>query len=282
MATLLKGGPVAQAICEKIEKNRALLAQAGVVPTLAIVRVGEHPSDLAYERGATKRAEKVGVQVKKFLLPADVPQETLVQTLEEINGDGSIHGCLMFRPLPPHLDSVAVCQTLDPEKDVDAITVGSMEMGYPPCTPTACLELLRFYHIPMEGQKVAVVGKSMTVGLPTALLMMNEEATVSVCHILSQPEDTRKLCQQADIVISAAGCAGLIKADYVRPGQVVVDVGVNVGKDGVMRGDAAFEEVEPIVKAITPVPGGVGAITSTVLMAHVVEAAMRQNGLKEQ
>lgn len=152
----------------------------------------------------------------------------------------------------------------------------------PPCTPTACLELLRFYHIPMEGQKVAVVGKSMTVGLPTALLMMNEEATVSVCHILSQPEDTRKLCQQADIVISAAGCAGLIKADYVRPGQVVVDVGVNVGKDGVMRGDAAFEEVEPIVKAITPVPGGVGAITSTVLMAHVVEAAMRQNGLKEQ
>ena len=289
MATLLKGGPVAQAICEKIEKNRALLAQAGVVPTLAIVRVGEHTSDLAYERGATKRAEKVGVQVKKFLLPADVPQETLVQTLEEINGDGSIHGCLMFRPLPPHLDSVAVCQTLDPEKDVDAITVGSMggllarlEMGYPPCTPTACLEQLRFYHIPMEGQKVAVVGKSMTVGLPTALLMMNEEATVSVCHILSQPEDTRKLCQQADIVISAAGCAGLIKADYVRPGQVVVDVGVNVGKDGVMRGDAAFEEVEPIVKAITPVPGGVGAITSTVLMAHVVEAAMRQNGLKEQ
>ena len=289
MATLLKGGPVAQAICEKIEKNRALLAQAGVVPTLAIVRVGEPPSDLAYERGATKRAEKVGVQVKKFLLPADVPQETLVQTLEEINGDGSIHGCLMFRPLPPHLDSVAVCQTLDPEKDVDAITVGSMggllarlEMGYPPCTTTACLELLRFYHIPMEGQKVAVVGKSMTVGLPTALLMMNEEATVSVCHILSQPEDTRKLCQQADIVISAAGCAGLIKADYVRPGQVVVDVGVNVGKDGVMRGDAAFEEVEPIVKAITPVPGGVGAITSTVLMAHVVEAAMRQNGLKEQ
>ena len=282
MATLLKGGPVAQAICEEIEKNQARLAQAGIVPTLAIVRVGEHPSDLAYERGATKRAEKVGVQVKKFLLPADVPQETLVQTLEEINGDGSIHGCLMFRPLPPHLDSVAVCQTLDPEKDVDAITVGSMggllarlEMGYPPCTPTACLELLRFYHIPMEGQKVAVVGKSMTVGLPTALLMMNEEATVSVCH-------TRKLCQQADIVISAAGCAGLIKADYVRPGQVVVDVGVNVGKDGVMRGDAAFEEVEPIVKAITPVPGGVGAITSTVLMAHVVEAAMRQNGLKEQ
>ena len=289
MAILLKGGPVAQAICEKIEKNRALLEQAGIVPTLAIVRVGEHPSDLAYERGAGKRAEKVGVQVKKFLLPADVSQAALVQTLEEINGDRSIHGCLMFRPLPPHLDSLAVCQTLDPEKDVDAITVGSMggllaqlEMGYPPCTPTACLELLRFYHIPMEGQKVAVVGKSLTVGLPTALLMMNEEATVSVCHILSRPEDTRQLCRQADIVISAAGCAGLIKADYVRPGQVVVDVGVNVGKDGVMRGDAAFEEVEPIVKAITPVPGGVGAITSTVLMAHVVEAAMRQKGLKKQ
>ena len=283
MATLLKGGPVAQAICEKIEKNRALLAQAGVVPTLAIVRVGEHPSDLAYERGATKRAEKVGVQVKKFLLPADVPQETLVQTLEEINGDGSIHGCLMFRPLPPHLDSVAVCQTLDPEKDVDAITVGSMggllarlEMGYPPCTPTACLELLRFYHIPMEGQKVAVVGKSMTVGLPTALLMMNEEATVSVCHILSRPEDTRDLCKDADIIISAAGCPGLVTRDYVRHGQIVVDVGVTLGKDGKLHGDVAFEEVEPIVEAITPVPGGVGSVTSTVLVGHVVEAAMRR------
>ena len=289
MATLLKGGPVAQAICEEIEKNQARLAQAGVVPTLAIVRVGEHPSDLAYERGATKRAEKVGVQVKKFLLPADVPQETLVQTLEEINGDGSIHGCLMFRPLPPHLDSVAVCQTLDPEKDVDAMTSSAMgvllspsAVGYAPCTAQASLEILKYYQIPLQGKRITVIGKSMTVGLPTALLMMNEEATVSVCHILSQPEDTRKLCQQADIVISAAGCAGLIKADYVRPGQVVVDVGVNVGKDGVMRGDAAFEEVEPIVKAITPVPGGVGAITSTVLMAHVVEAAMRQNGLKEQ
>ena len=283
MATLLKGGPVAQAICEKIEKNRALLAQAGVVPTLAIVRVGEHPSDLAYERGATKRAEKVGVQVKKFLLPADVPQETLVQTLEEINGDGSIHGCLMFRPLPPHLDSVAVCQTLDPEKDVDAITVGSMggllarlEMGYPPCTPTACLELLRFYHIPMEGQKIAVVGKSMTVGLPTALLMMNEEATVSVCHILSRPEDTRDLCKDADIIISAAGCPGLVTKDYVRHGQIVVDVGVTLGKDGKLHGDVAFEEVEPIVEAITPVPGGVGSVTSTVLVGHVVEAAMRR------
>lgn len=283
MATLLKGGPVAQAICEEIEKNQARLAQAGIVPTLAIVRVGEHPSDLAYERGATKRAEKVGVQVKKFLLPADVPQETLVQTLEEINGDGSIHGCLMFRPLPPHLDSVAVCQTLDPEKDVDAITVGSMggllarlEMGYPPCTPTACLELLRFYHIPMEGQKVAVVGKSMTVGLPTALLMMNEEATVSVCHILSRPEDTRDLCKDADIIISAAGCPGLVTRDYVRHGQIVVDVGVTLGKDGKLHGDVAFEEVEPIVEAITPVPGGVGSVTSTVLVGHVVEAAMRR------
>ena len=155
-------------------------------------------------------------------------------------------------------------------------------VGYAPCTAQASLEILKYYQIPLQGKRITVIGKSMTVGLPTALLMMNEEATVSVCHILSQPEDTRKLCQQADIVISAAGCAGLIKADYVRPGQVVVDVGVNVGKDGVMRGDAAFEEVEPIVKAITPVPGGVGAITSTVLMAHVVEAAMRQNGLEKQ
>ena len=138
------------------------------------------------------------------------------------------------------------------------------------------MEILKYYQIPLQGKRITVIGKSMTVGLPTALLMMNEEATVSVCHILSRPEDTRDLCKDADIIISAAGCPGLVTRDYVRHGQIVVDVGVTLGKDGKLHGDVAFEEVEPIVEAITPVPGGVGSVTSTVLVGHVVEAAMRR------
>lgn len=283
MATLLKGAPVAQALSKKIEQDCRRLRSRGVVPTFGIVRVGDEPDDLAYERGACRRAETLGVAVEHFVLPAHVTEEALIQTLERINADPRIHGCLLMRPLPPHLDTVAVGRVLRPEKDVDAVTVASMggmlsraEVGFAPCTATACLELLHYYQIPLQGKKTVVVGKSMTVGLPTALLLMNEEATVSVCHILSDPEDTRRLCREAEIIISAAGHARLITRDYVRPGQVIVDVGVNVGPDGALCGDAAFDEVEPIVQAITPVPGGVGAVTATVLVGHAVQAALRQ------
>ena len=282
MATLLSGAPVALALCERIERDCQELKNHGVFPTFCIVRVGARPDDLAYERGACKRAEKLGVLVKKIILPDDVSEEKLMAVLEDINSDPQIHGCLLFRPLPPHLDTNKISQVLCPEKDVDAITVSSMGgllsnagVGFAPCTAQACLELLRYYQIPLEGQKIVVIGKSMTVGLPTALLMMNEEATVSVCHILTDAEDTRQLCKDADVIISAAGCASLIRSDYVRPGQVIVDVGINIGSDGKLCGDVAFSEVEPIVASITPVPGGVGAVTSTVLIGHTVEAAMR-------
>ena len=285
MAMLLKGAPVAQALSGKIEQDCEVLRARGVTPTFGIVRVGERPDDLAYERGACRRAEALGVAVEHIVLPADVTEEALIQALEQVNGDDRIHGCLLMRPLPSHLDTTAVGRVLRPEKDVDAVTVASMggmlskaEVGFAPCTATACLELLHHYQIPLQGKKTVVVGKSMTVGLPTALLLMNEEATVSVCHILSDPEDTRRLCREAEIIISAAGHARLITRDYVRPGQVIVDVGVNVGPDGSLCGDAAFDEVEPIVQAITPVPGGVGAVTATVLVGHAVQAALRQTG----
>lgn len=282
MAELLKGAPVAQALSERIQENCRRLEERGITPTFGIVRVGERPDDLAYERGACKRAEKLGVRVKKIQMPADVTEEELIAALRRINEDGEIHGCLLFRPLPPHLDTNAVSKVLSPEKDVDAITITSMgglltntQIGFAPCTATACLELLRYYQIPLVGKKTVVIGKSPTVGLPTALLLMNEEATVSVCHILSDPADTLRLCQEADLIVSAAGCANLIRAEHVHPGQVIVDVGVNVGPDGKLCGDVAFDEVEPIVAAITPVPGGVGAVTSTVLVGHAVEAAVR-------
>ena len=282
MAILLSGAPVAQALSQEIEQNCSILRSHGITPTFGIVRVGSRPDDLAYERGVSKRAEKLGVCVQTVSLPENVSEAQLISTLEQINMDDRIHGCLLFRPLPPSLDTQKISRVLDPKKDVDAITTASMgglltntQVGFAPCTATACLKLLHYYKIPLQGKRIVVVGKSVTVGLPTALLMMNEDATVSVCHILTQPEDTRAMCRNADIIISAAGCAHLIRADYVHPGQVVVDVGINVGPDGKLCGDVAFSEVEPIVGAITPVPGGIGAVTSTVLIGHTVEAAIR-------
>ena len=254
MAVLLSGKPVAEHMCRDIRLRCEKLSRRGVTPTLGIVRVGRREEDIAYERGAIRRAESLNIAVRRFLLPADASQQELIQTLRTVNEDSSIHGCLLFRPLPPHLDTEAVTSVLAPEKDIDAITTASMgglltksDIGFPPCTATACLELLHYYDIPLKGKKIAMIGKSATVGLPTALLLMKEEATVSVCHIFTDKEDTRSFCQDADIIISAAGCLDLIRADYVRPGQVVVDVGVNIGPDGAMHGDVAFDEVEPIV-----------------------------------
>ena len=282
MATLLKGKPVVDHMAVDLRSRIEALKSRGVEPTLALVRMGERPDDLSYERTCARQADLHGIAVRRFVLPTEATQAELEAVIDAVNADPRIHGCLMFRPLPPHLDTEAVTSVLAPEKDIDAITTASMgglltksDIGFPPCTATACLELLHYYDIPLKGKKIAMIGKSATVGLPTALLLMKEEATVSVCHILSRPEDTRDLCKDADIIISAAGCLDLIRADYVRPGQVVVDVGVNIGPDGAMHGDVAFDEVEPIVAAITPVPGGVGAVTSTVLALHVAQAACR-------
>lgn len=281
MATLLKGAPVAEAMCQRIRQQCDTLRMVGVVPGFGIVRVGDKPNDISYERGAMKRAESLGVQVYRFLLPESATEEELIAVLKKVNRTPEIHGCLLFRPLPPHLDTEAVAQALDPKKDIDAITTASMggllardPNSFAPCTASACLELLRHYQIPLAGKKIAVVGKSMTVGLPTALLMMNEDATVSVCHVLSEQQDTKEICHNADIIISATGCQGLISAEYVRPGQTVVDVGVAMGKDGKIHGDVSFDEVAPIVSNVTPVPGGVGAVTSTILVGHAVKAAL--------
>lgn len=282
MAVLLRGAPVADALMEKMEEKMAQLRQMQVRPGLAIVRIGERQDNLAYERGAIKRASSLGVGVRRFILPQGATEDTVIQTLRRVNEDDTIHGCLLLCPLPEHLDREKISNILAPEKDIDAITTASMgglltqtDIGFAPCTASACMEIIHYYDISLKGKKVAMVGKSSTVGLPTALLLMNEEATVSVCHIFTQPEDTRRFCQDADVIISAAGCAGLIRQDYVREGQVVIDVGINVNDQGKLCGDVDFPHVEPVVAAITPVPGGVGAVTSTVMIKHVVEAAWR-------
>lgn len=283
MAVLLEGAPVARSLSVSIRKNVEKLSQYGVIPTLGTVRIGARNADLAFERGASKKAESLGVRVKHFVLPESVSEAQLVKTLEEINLDASVHGCFLFRPLPEHLNKQAIFNVLLPDKDVDAITTASMggiltqnEVSFTPCTASACLEILHYYRINPEGKKIAIVGKSITVGLPTALLLVSEEATVSVCHIFTDPEDMKCFCRNADIIISAAGCQGLIKPDYVKKEQIIIDVGINVNQDGKIYGDVDFEHVEPLVSAITPVPSGVGAVTSTILNKHVVEAAMRQ------
>lgn len=282
MARQLLGKEVTSALNEKIKSQVAVLKGKGVEPTLGIIRVGEREDDLSYERGAVKRCETLGVSYKKFLLPGDVSQETLMDTIRQVNEDAGIHGVLIFRPLPKHLDEEAVIRALDPEKDVDGITDGSMvgvfagrEQGFPPCTPQACMEILDHYQIDCTGKKAVVVGRSLVVGKPAAMMLLKKNATVTICH--TRTKDMPAVVKEADIVIVAAGRAGVVDDRYVSPGQIVIDVGINVNEQGKLCGDVAYDKVEPVVEAITPVPGGVGSVTTSVLVGHVVEAAMRKN-----
>ena len=280
MAELWKGAPVAAALTERLCGQAERLRARGISPTLAIVRVGERAEDLSYERGACKRCEMIGISVKHFILPVNCTQEELLTVIRRINEDGAIHGCLLFRPLPRHLDEAAVCAALSPVKDVDGITSGSLAsvfsgdgQGYPPCTAAACVALLKHYNIPIKGKRVVVIGRSLVIGKPVSLLLLAEHATVTICH--SRSENLPDICREADILVVAAGKAGMVGAESVRAGQVVLDVGIHVGADGNLCGDTRFAEVEPVVEAITPVPGGVGTVTSTILASHVVEAAER-------
>ena len=290
MAKLLLGKEVTDALNANLQTRTAALREKGIVPTLGIVRVGENPSDLSYEKGATKRAELVGVDVKNFVLPENATKEEVLAVIDQVNADDSIHGVLMFRPLPKHLknDQNEICNRLDPKKDVDCMThmsnagvfEGLNDLGYAPCTPAACMEILDHYGIDCKGKKAVVIGRSLVVGKPAAMMLMAKNATVTVCH--TRTVDPAAVCREADIIISAAGVLNSLTKDFVREGQIVIDVSMNwnpekittKGKGG-MSGDAIFEEVEPIVEAITPVPGGVGAVTTSVLMKHVVEAAER-------
>ena len=290
MAKILSGKEVSDALNANLIERSAALREKGVNPTLAIVRVGENPSDLSYEKGATKRAEVVGVSIKNYVLDAECTKEELLAVIDEINADDSIHGCLMFRPLPKHLknDQNEICNRLDPKKDVDSMThlsnagiyEGRDDLGFPPCTAQACMEILDHYNIQTAGKKAVVIGRSLVIGRPASLMLMHRNATVTTIH--TKTKNPMDYLPYADIIICAAGVLNSVTAEQVRPGQVVIDVSMNwnpekitsKGKGG-MSGDCKFEEVEPIVEAITPVPGGVGAVTTSVLMKHVIVAAER-------
>ena len=283
MAKQLLGKEVNEKLNARIIAECEALKAQGVNPTLAIVRCGERPDDLSYEKGATKRAEALGVAVEKFLLPEDVTKEELLKTIDAINANDKIHGVLMFRPLPKHLkaDQDEICNRLDPRKDVDGMTDGSnagvfmgKELGFAPCTPAACMEILDHYGIDCTGKKAVVLGRSLVVGKPAAMMLLGKNATVTVCH--TKTKDVAAVAREADILVSAAGVLKSLTKEYVRPGQVVIDVSINWDEaKGGIAGDAVYDEVEPIVEAITPVPGCVGAVTTSVLIGHVVEAAKR-------
>ena len=281
MAKRLLGKEVTAALNERIKADAEALKAKGVNPTLCIIRVGENESDISYERGATKRCETLGVACEKILLPEDVSQEELLATIDKVNKNDQIHGVLLFRPLPKHLDQSVIENALDPAKDVDCMTDGSMSgvftgknVGFPPCTPQACMEILDPYGIDCTGKKAVVVGRSLVVGKPAAMMLIKKNATVTVCH--TRTVDMPSVVREADIVIVAAGRAGVVDDTYLRAGQVVIDVGINVNAEGKLCGDVDFEKAEPIVEAITPVPGGVGSVTTSVLVGHVVEAAKRK------
>ena len=283
MAELWKGAPAAAALTEQLIPRAQALRERGIVPTLAIIRVGERPEDLSYERGAMKRCEKVGIAVRQFLLTETSSQADLMEVIEEVNRDDAIHGCLLFRPLPNHMDEGAACAALAPEKDVDGITPGSLAAvfagsgaGYPPCTAQACLELLDHYGYELKGKRAVVVGRSLVIGKPVSMLLLGRHATVTLCH--TRTADLPAECRRAEVLIAAAGKAGVIGADCLSPGQVILDVGINADGDGNLVGDVDFAAAEAVAGAITPVPGGVGAVTTSVLARHVIEAAEKAAG----
>ena len=281
MAQLLTGKEVALSITENLIERCEVLKSKGKNPTLAIVRVGEDPSDMAYERGAVNRAGKVGVEIKKVLLDVDVSTEEVVKSIEVLNKDENVDGILVFRPLPKHIDDDAVRNAVAEEKDVDGIGDTAMAgvysgkpLGFPPCTAAACIEILKHYEIEISGKRAVVVGRSLVIGRPVAMMLMKENATVTICHTKTVEMD--KVARDADILIAAVGKAKAVDGSFCNSEQVIIDVGINVDEDGKMTGDVDFAEAEAKVKAITPVPGGVGAVTTSILMKHVIEAAEKK------
>lgn len=280
MATILYGKPVATALSIHMVEQITHLGERGILPTLAVVRLGERPDDLAYEQSLRRQCDKFGIGMETIALPAAAVQEELLFAIERLNHNASIHGILLMRPFPRQIDGDAVKAAIDHRKDLDGITDGSMagvyvgdQKGFAPCTAQACVELLRHYAIPIAGKEICILGRSNVVGKPLAMLLLAADATVTVCH--TKTKDVPARCREADIVIVATGHRGVVNRETVCPGQVILDVGIHRGADGKLCGDVLFEEVEPIVGAITPVPGGIGAVTSLMLLQHTVEAALR-------
>lgn len=275
----LKGAEVSAKIKEQVLEMTASLG--GHVPTAAIVRVGERPDDLSYEKGVMKKIAAFGMGARSFAFPEDISEEEFLEAFKSINEDEQIDGILMFMPLPKHMNGKAFENMIAPEKDLDGISpvnrakvfAGDAD-GFAPCTAEAVIETLKAFDIPMAGKRAVVVGRSMVVGRPLSMLLLKENATVTVCH--TKTNDLKRVCQEGEILVAAAGKAGMLDQDYVAEGAVVLDVGINVDENGKLCGDVKWDGLETKASAATPVPGGIGAVTTAVLCKHLAQAAVRK------
>lgn len=284
MAEILKGKPVADAIKAELINRVEKLKTRGITPKLGIIRVGARPDDLFYEGGAKKTCQGVGMDSEVFEYPETIDQASFEKAVKEIGAKKDVNGILMFSPLPKTLDERKIRTLIPVEKDVDCLTIGGAAKvftddptGFPPCTPTACMEMLHFYNIPIKGRKCVVLGRSLVVGKPMAMLLLREHGTVTICH--SRTQNLPDVCKDAEILVAAVGRAKMVKADFVKPGQIVIDVGINADPDnpGKYCGDVDFAQAEPIVEKISPVPAGVGSVTTSVLCKHTLLACEMQN-----
>ncbi|MCF6097820.1 bifunctional methylenetetrahydrofolate dehydrogenase/methenyltetrahydrofolate cyclohydrolase, partial [Thermovorax subterraneus] len=277
MTDILSGKEVADALKQKLMREVEELKARGVTPGLAIVIVGERPDSVSYIKGAQKRCAEIGIETSVVQLPENTSEEEFVKKLHQLNKDEKVHGILVMRPLPPHILEDRVKYEISPRKDVDSFNpvniakvMAGEEDGFAPCTPSAVMEILHHYGIDLTGKRAVIVGRSMVVGRPLAMMMLKENATVTICH--TKTKDLKAETTRAEILVAAAGKAKMIKKDMVSPGAIVIDVGINFDENGRMCGDVDFEEVKEIAGKITPVPGGVGSVTSTVLAKHVIQA----------
>lgn len=277
--SLLRGKPVAEALSQRHSKMSEELRRQGITPKLAIIRLGERADDISYEKGIVKRAEQSGVAVETCAFAENASEDAVISEIKRLNADDGVHGIMIFRPLPGHIDDGRVREALDPKKDIDGITDMSMagiysgtDMGFSPCTPSAVMEILKHYNISVAGKKAVVLGRSLIIGKPVSMMLLQENATVMMCH--TQTENVVDICKDADILIVAVGKAKNVTAEYTNPDQIIIDVGINVDENGKLCGDVDFNNVADKCRAITPVPGGVGTVTSSILIKHVIESAM--------
>lgn len=280
MTQIFSGKEVAAQVSSQLADQVLALKAENIFPKLAIVRIGERLSDVRYERGALNRCAKLGIEVQVHALPEQATQKELMDVIHTINGDNSVHGCLLLRPFPKGFDDAYIRGSLAPEKDVDGITDASLAglvtgtpTGFSPCTAAACMAVLDHYHIPVEGKNVVIIGASLVIGRPVAMEFLKREATVTICHI--KTKDVGLYTRTADIIVAAAGHRNLITADMVKPGQVILDVGINPAPGGGLCGDVDFANVAPLIDGITPVPGGIGSVTTSILAQHVVQSAAK-------
>lgn len=275
---LLKGAPVSAAIREWAAEEIKQLQ--GSVPKLAIIRVGEKPDDMSYERSAVKKMEAFGLRVQTFVFPKDISDEEFKEAFQKINKDPDVTGILLLRPLPGQIKEKEIEAMIDPKKDLDGISPVNIAKvfsgdpsGFAPCTAEAVIEILKANNISIEGKRAAVIGRSMVIGKPLSMLLLKENATVTICH--TRTKELPEICRQAEILVAAAGKAGMVEESWVSDGAVVIDVGINVDENGKLCGDVDQASMENRNLLLTPVPGGVGAVTTAVLAKHLVQAAGR-------